>query len=322
MLQASVPRDLEAICLKCLEKNPTRRYATPLDLARELQRFLKGERILTRKRVGPVTKLRRVTSYSTLIGFAMGAAWAFLVDPSNSFFVVSVFTAILAAVGSMIVICVWNQLLLPAWIASRTSQPWAKAALGLGLVLSSLVAFPVVRFWQAQGYNVEAEGPIISGLTIAAILVGIGGKVLCIPATSNGPPLGPLLWAITCDLLAFTFTIGSSGVQPAATKPGTVTYNFAASPMLFLAGTALFVLALQRMATSLDAADLERKAQLLLYRGLPIFLMICAVSVAVVTWAPGASLAVVVFGMITALILIVFYSRLVHDLQARILQRI
>ena len=32
-LDASIPRDLEAICLKCLEKQPARRYATAQELA-------------------------------------------------------------------------------------------------------------------------------------------------------------------------------------------------------------------------------------------------------------------------------------------------
>src|SRR5262249_901649 len=39
VLQPSVPRDLETICLRCLEKDARRRYGTAHELAEELERF-------------------------------------------------------------------------------------------------------------------------------------------------------------------------------------------------------------------------------------------------------------------------------------------
>jgi WD40 repeat protein/tRNA A-37 threonylcarbamoyl transferase component Bud32 len=57
-LQPRLPRDLEAITLLCLEKEPHRRYASALDMAEDLRRFREGKQVVARP-VGAVARLAR-----------------------------------------------------------------------------------------------------------------------------------------------------------------------------------------------------------------------------------------------------------------------
>jgi tetratricopeptide (TPR) repeat protein/tRNA A-37 threonylcarbamoyl transferase component Bud32 len=88
----SVARDLESIILKCLEKNPERRYAEAGALADDLRRYLSGEPVTARP-IPPIRKLWRwarhrrallLPAAALLLAAAGGLAWTRTLEARNA----------------------------------------------------------------------------------------------------------------------------------------------------------------------------------------------------------------------------------------------
>ena len=85
-LRLDLPRDLEAICLRCLQRRPQDRYSSATALATDLRRFLAGEVTWARplgifSRVLKWARRRRATAATLVVGvlailiFTIGAIW-------------------------------------------------------------------------------------------------------------------------------------------------------------------------------------------------------------------------------------------------------
>ena len=82
LLDSAVDRDIETICLKCLQKDPQRRYESAQALADDLQLYLEGKPILARPIPGVVKfwrMCRRHPATATSLALALGALLVLMV---------------------------------------------------------------------------------------------------------------------------------------------------------------------------------------------------------------------------------------------------
>jgi len=89
-VDATVDKDLETICLKCLEKEPARRYGSAEKLAEELERYLQGEPLLGKRTSLPARAWRwcRRHPASALAGLLLTALWLLLITTVTTLLVV------------------------------------------------------------------------------------------------------------------------------------------------------------------------------------------------------------------------------------------
>jgi serine/threonine protein kinase len=76
-IDGAIPRDLEAICQKCLQKLPSDRYGSALALANDLNAWLRNESVQARP-VSSITRLRRWTSRNPVVATSLAVTFVSL----------------------------------------------------------------------------------------------------------------------------------------------------------------------------------------------------------------------------------------------------
>jgi hypothetical protein len=325
-LNTKVPRDLETICLKCLEKTPSRRFKSAQELADELERFLAGERIRSSSgRLEPAPMWVWVYA-GALIGGLAGAALGRL-QQSAPVTLMALGGCLLGAMTGAIVVALWNTIALSAWLLRQAAVPLAKAALGLGLLFSGLLLFLTNFLLQPLGGRTVFRD--IRVLETLATLLGVLGPILCLQIATKARSSGVLLWAVALQVSALVIQSNPS-INELKFSNFTATW----SALLILASLPLFLLFVRRLARTLERPDLEHRAGHILkllawslgatgvFAALSFTPVILPAAVPRITSVLPLTYCIVLFAVLTFLLVSVRCLKLIRALQEEIMQRL
>jgi serine/threonine-protein kinase len=199
-LAPGVPRELETICLKCLEKLPEERYATPRELADDLERFLHGETV---EATGAFQRLRRWTRrepevVSRVVGLSLMALfsqinhWGFSPSPDTRVHYSVQGTLLLWALSALLFQQLWRR----GWRTDRVRVLWSSADIVFltmllvildGLESALLVGYPLMIAASGLWFRVN----IVWYTTILAV----AGYLVLYAATAFDPSAPFPTWA-------------------------------------------------------------------------------------------------------------------------------
>ena len=344
-LNPKIPRDLETICLVCLDKDPGKRFNTADELAEEIERFLAGDRIRSRRKrletasynwwgvrcgiLGGVLAAIFGSVFMTLTTFLNAVSWVdWIFSPLAGGCMGLCIGLSLGALLGVIVTFLWNHFVIPVWILRQTRNPLVKVALGLNLVFISMVfkGFAIGAADDGPTNELDFTHWLPMSFLFLASLAATLGVIFCLAISPKSRAQGVLYGCVLLQI-ASLIVRSEEHLNIDLDIPRNIIQNL--SGLLFIGSWLLFVVFLKKLAEHLEAPSLvTRASRLLTLIKLAIIMIGAGLCVLRFGWYDSFGItyiaATLVFAALPllALVGILKFFTLVRDVYPIILQRL
>ena len=220
-MNQSIPADLETICLKCLEKQPENRFGSAQDVRDELDRYLNGEPIITRRlnvaewcwrwaqrRPGAAAAMVIVVIVAALIA-GSGGAKGLLLGIGSAFVGGSMLAFVVKGEKILVVIGFVTSVVASAilWASTVTREsPIALMITAVAVIVPFAIAIMTKRLWNFAliatilgsllgGFALFSDAPVENIRTLIFI-----SCILTVFITLTGAPARFAAWWLQRDL--------------------------------------------------------------------------------------------------------------------------